>query len=241
VFNDTLGRLESAFDDMRRFTADVSHELRTPLTAMRSVGEVALRDRRDPHAYRAVISSMLEEVDRLGSLVDRLLSISRATLGPSTLSRETIDLRNLAEDVASQLSVLAEEKQQSMTMEPQGSPRGVGDRVVVRQSVMNLVDNAIKYTPNGGHIRIRVWASPGAAMLEVSDNGPGIAADTQRRIFDRFYRAHPSGEVGGFGLGLAIAKRAMEASGGELCLEPTEGVGSTFRITLPRANGAVPS
>ena len=111
VFNSTLGRLEASFDHMRRFTTDVSHELRTPLTATRSVGEVALRERRDMPAYRAVISSMLEEVDRLGGLVDRLLALSRVAIGPSKLSREAIDLRELAQELTAQLGVLAEEKQ----------------------------------------------------------------------------------------------------------------------------------
>ena len=112
VFNELLGRLESSFDQMRRFTADVSHELRTPLTAMRSVGEVGLRERRDAEAYRAIIGSMLEEVDRLGGRVDRLLTLSRAENGRAKLLRDTIDLSDLAEDVVTQLGVLAEEKQQ---------------------------------------------------------------------------------------------------------------------------------
>ena len=122
AFNDTLGRLEGSFDQMRRFTADVSHELRTPLTAIRSVGEVGLRDRRDERAYRGIIGSMLEEVDRLASLVDRLLRWSRAETGQTKLAQEVIDLRELAEDVVNYLGVLAEEKQQSLTVEAVGTP-----------------------------------------------------------------------------------------------------------------------
>src|SRR5688572_27202097 len=135
VFNETLGRLESSFDQMRRFTADVSHELRTPLTAIRSVGEVGLRGPRDANAYRGIIGSMLEEVDRLACLVDRLLSLSRAELGQAKLSKEAVDLRALAEEVSVHLGVLAEEKGQTMTVETDGSPRGVCDPLMLRQSL----------------------------------------------------------------------------------------------------------
>jgi heavy metal sensor kinase len=238
VFNNTLGRLESSFDHMRRFTADVSHELRTPLTAIRSVGEVALRERRDLPAYRAVIGSMLEEVDRLGGLVDRLLALSRSALGPSKLSREGIDLRALAEELTTQLGVLAEEKQQTLEIDEGGSATAIGDRIALRQSLMNLIDNAIKYTPSGGRIGIRVWETETAALLEVHDTGPGIEIDARPRIFDRFYRAGAStghGGATGFGLGLSIAKWGVEASGGTLLLESTHGLGTTFRMRLPRA------
>lgn len=240
VFNETLGRLEPSFDQMRRFTADVSHELRTPLTALRSVGEVGLRGQRDGHAYRTIISSMLEEVDRLACLVDRLLALSRAESGPARLSLGAIDLRELADDVAAHLGVLAEEKQQSMRVEPLGAARCLGDRVLLRQALINLVDNAIKYTPVGGTIRIRVSESPTGATLDVTDTGPGIHAEPRTRIFDRFYRVgrSRSDEQSGVGLGLAIAKWAVEANGGQLSLEQPNGTGSTFRMTLPIAAAA---
>src|SRR5437773_10698481 len=124
VFNDTLTRLESSFEQMRRFTADASHELRTPLTAIRSVGEVGLRGRRDEGAYREIIGSMLEEVDRLALLVDRLLTLSRADTGQPKLSSDMIDLSELAHEVAEQLEVLAEEKSQSVRVRCDGGPSG---------------------------------------------------------------------------------------------------------------------
>jgi heavy metal sensor kinase len=237
VFNETLSRLESSFEQMRQFTADVSHELRTPLTAIRSVGEVGLRERRDERSYRAIIGSMLEEVDRLASLIDRLLALSRAEIGQAKLSVDVIDLGALAEEVGAHLGVLAEEKRQSLTIEHMGAPRGLGDRFVLRQALINLLDNAIKYTPAGGRIQIRVSESPGGVMLDVSDTGPGIPPGLSTRIFDRFYRAgRPrSGEIGGAGLGLSIAKWAVEVNGGQLSLEKTNETGSTFRITLPSA------
>jgi heavy metal sensor kinase len=236
VFNETLGRLEASFEQMRRFTADVSHELRTPLTAIRSVGEVGLREPRDAREYRAIIGSMLEEADRLSGLVDRLLTLSRAESGQAKLSVEVVDLRELAEDVVNYLGVLAEEKGQALTVEAVGAPRGSGDRVVLRQSLINLVDNAIKYTPIGGRILIRVADTAAGPSVAVSDSGPGIAPEVRTRIFDRYERGGRSrtDDIGGSGLGLAIAKWAVEVNGGHLSLENTDETGSTFRITLHR-------
>jgi heavy metal sensor kinase len=237
VFNQTLMRLESSFEQMRRFTADASHELRTPLTAMRSVGEIGLRGRRDASGYREVIGSMLEEVDRLSLLVDRLLTLSRADSGEATLARDRVDLAELAEEVTTQLEVLAEEKQQSLLVEVSGPTLCLGDRMVLRQALLNLVDNAIKYSPVGGRIAVRVSTSDeGMAVLDVSDTGPGIPPDLRPRVFDRFYRADRSRSRengGGTGLGLSIARWAVEVNGGQLTLENGEGPGATFRITLP--------
>jgi len=236
VFNETLTRLESSFEQMRRFTADASHELRTPLTAIRSVGEVGLRGRRDEAAYREIIGSMLEEVDRLALLVDRLLTLSRADTGQTKLSIDIVDLSELAEEVAEQLGVLAEEKDQSIRVRFDIVPRWIGDRVVLRQALLNLVDNAIKYSPVGGEIEIRVAQTAEAILIDVTDTGPGIPVDLQSRIFDRFYRLDKarSRDNGGTGLGLAIAKWAVEVNGGRLTLEPTNASGSRFRITLPQ-------
>src|SRR5262249_14544196 len=210
VFNETLTRLESSFDQMRRFTVDASHELRTPLTAIRSVGEVGLRGRRDEAAYREIIGSMLEEVDRLALLVDRLLTLSRADTGQAKLSVDIVDIPELAEEIAEQLGVLAEEKAQTMHLNSDVVPSWVGDRVMLRQALLNLVDNAIKYTPVGGKIEIRVVQSPEGAIIDVTDTGPGIPPDLRSRVFDRFYRVDKarSRENGGTGLGLAIAKWA---------------------------------
>jgi heavy metal sensor kinase len=237
AFNATLGRLESSFEQMRRFTADVSHELRTPLTAIRSVGEVGLRERRDDKAYRGIIGSMLEEVDRLASLVDRLLRWSRAETGQTKLAQEVIDLRTLADDVVGHLSVLAEEKQQTLTVSQVGTPHGLGDRQVLRQALIDLVDNAIKYTPDGGMIQVRVADQAQRVTIDVIDTGPGVAPELRARIFDRYGRGENVGPntVGGAGLGLSISKWAVEAHGGHLTLEPTTGSGSVFRIALPRA------
>jgi heavy metal sensor kinase len=240
VFNDTLTRLESSFDQMRRFAADASHELRTPLTAIRTVGEVGLRGKRDASAYREVIGSMLEEVDGLTQLIDRLLTLSRADNGEVKLALSVVDVAGLAEDVAAQLDVLAEEKQQSLTLAREAFPRCMGDPLVLRQALLNLIDNAIKYTPIGGRIAIRITESANSAFIDVADDGPGIPDELQPRIFDRFYRVDESRsrENGGTGLGLSIAKWAVEVNGGRLTLVQTSSPGSTFRIILPLASAA---
>jgi heavy metal sensor kinase len=233
VFNETLERLEGSFGQMQRFTADVSHELRTPLTAIRTVGEVALREARTPEAYRGTIGSMLEDVDRLTTLVERLLTLSRATSGPAALRVEPVDLSELADEVAAHLSVLADEHRQAIVVQHQGAPRCDGDRLMLRQAVINLVDNAIKYGPEDSEIHVRVSASQAGAVLEVTDAGPGIAPERRARIFDRFYRGAPHADRGGTGLGLSISKWAVEANRGQLTWEDRSGGGSIFRITLP--------
>jgi signal transduction histidine kinase len=183
---------------------------------------------------------MLEEVDRLASLVDRLLMLSRAHLGEARLTVETNDHRALADEVVAHLGVLAEEKRQTLAVEAEGLPVAAADRLMLRQALINLADNAIKYTPCGGTIRVRVASVPGGAVVEVIDNGPGIADALRSRIFDRYYRASeaPTAGAAGAGLGLSIAKCAVELNGGHLAVETTPGGGSTFRIALPHGAGA---
>ncbi len=234
VFNETLGRLEGSFDQMRHFTADVSHELRTPLTAIRSVGEVGLRGHRTESSYRGIIGSMLEEVDRLSQLVDRLLALSRAGTHQPSFALDTVDFAALAEDVVSHLGVLAEEKGQVLTIEKVASPRVRADRVVLRQALINLVDNAIKFTPQSGRVRLRLSETNSLAVVDVIDSGPGVPPHAREHIFDRFYRIDGS-EVVGTGLGLSLARGGVEAIGGRLTLEQTGPEGSTFRIAVPKA------
>ena len=243
VFNKTLARLESSFEQMRRFTAHVSHELRTPLTAIRSVGEVGLRESRDAEGYRTVIGNMLEDADKLRGLVERLLLLSKGDTGQIKLSAESIDLCELSRGVSTHLSVLAEERNQSLTVDCEGTCRCVGDRLVLRQALINLADNAIKYTPAGGRIRIQLSEQTEHVVIDVSDTGPGIPEGLQHRIFDRFWRGEPdqSAASTGAGLGLALAKWAVEANYGELAYASAAGGGSVFRITLPKANDPVAS
>ncbi len=236
VFNDALARVQESFEQLRRFTADASHELRTPLTAMRSVGEVALQKSLDPAAYRDVIGSMLEEVERLTRLVESLLTLTRAESSGIQLQREKVDLCGLAADVANQLRVLAEEKEQSLRVEAAMPAFATCDPAILRRGLMNLLHNAIKHTPVRGEIRVGVGTlSSMETAIEVRDTGSGIPAAHRARIFERFYRVDEgrSRDAGGVGLGLAIALWAVETNGGRIELESEEGKGSLFRIVLP--------
>ena len=238
AFNATLARLEAAFDQLRRFTADASHELRTPLTAIRSVGEVALQTPRSVTEYRDVIGSMLEETDRLTRLVDSLLTLSRADAGHIQVQRTDISLLGLAQEAISLVEILAEEKRQRISVEGEPGLIVSGDRLILRQALINLIDNAIKYSPVGAEIRVRVGAGKDSQIfVEVVDQGPGVSTEHQSKIFDRFYRVDSarSREWGGAGLGLAIARWAVEVHGGQITLQSADGQGSTFRVALPSA------
>lgn len=236
TFNDMFARLDRSFERLRRFTADASHELRTPLTAIKSVGEVGLREHRDEHAYREIVGSMLEEVDRLVRLVNGLLQLSRADAGQLVLAREPMDLADLTREVAEELGVLAEEKHQAVSIVADGAATASIDRVVLRQALVNLLDNAIRHSPEHARIGLTTKCGDSGVTVEISDNGPGIAPDLHARIFDRFFRVDVarSRDHGGAGLGLSIARCAVEAHGGRIELDSELGKGSTFRIVLHR-------
>ena len=240
VFNGTLARLESAFEQLRRFTADASHELRTPLAMIRSVGEVGLQKDGTRAEYRDIIGSMLEEVNRLTSLIDNLLTISRADSGHIHLQRAAIPLLPLVRDAAGVLEILMEEKALQLTVDGDETAQVQGDPVFLRQALANVIHNAVKYSPQGGTICARVaMSNPGLATVEIQDSGPGIPLEDQPRIFDRFYRVDKARlrQSGGAGLGLSIAKWAIEAHGGAITLQSQPNEGSTFRITLPGSDG----
>ena len=240
VFNDTLSRLQDAFERLRRFTADASHELRTPLTAMRSVGEVALRDTLDAGAYRDVIGSMLEEVDRLTRLVESLLTLTRADSGKDSAGAGAPGPRGVDGKCHRSAPRAGRRKAARISRSgPRAAVHAVGDAALVHHALMNLIHNAIKYTPDGGTISVELNAmDSGRAVIEVRDTGPGIPAAHRDRIFDRFYRvdAGRSREEGGIGLGLAIARWAIEANGGHIELASDGERGSVFRVLLPAAD-----
>ncbi len=239
VFNLSLARIEESFAQLRRFTADASHELRTPLTAIRTVGEVALQDPRNPDHYREAIGSMLEEVDRLSRLVGSLLVLSRADAGPA-LRRQELRLVELVKDSASLLEVLADEKGQRIEVHGDPGVTAEVDGLILRQALINLIDNAIKYSPRDSLIRIDVQRDETrAAAIAVSDQGPGIPPADRSRVFERFYRIDEARarEDGGAGLGLSIALWAVQAHGGRIDVQSQEGAGSTFRIVLPETSG----
>jgi heavy metal sensor kinase len=235
VINETFARLESSFDQLRRFTADASHELRTPLSVIRGIGESGLGETRTPAEYKEAMGSMLEEVDRLTNLVDTLLRLSYGDAGTVRLSRAAFDLGLLARDVVSSLAILAEERHQRLNVDFADGAVVFADRLVLREAITNVVDNAIKYSPEASTIDIRVRQEGSEAILTVADEGRGIAAEHRERIFDRFFRLDEgrSRDEGGTGLGLAIAKWAVEVNGGHITVGNGVGGGSVFRVVLP--------
>jgi signal transduction histidine kinase len=194
-----------------------------------------LRETRTPAEYKDAMGSMLEEVDRLTRLVDTLLKLSRGDAGTIRLTPDIFELGELTRDVVSSLGILAEERQQRLRVVAAGNVRVSADRLVLRDAIANVVDNAIKYGPSRSTIDVRVDADGDQATLTVADAGPGIAAEHRERIFDRFYRVDEgrSRDTGGTGLGLAIARWAVEANGGRISLEGSA-TGSVFQIILPR-------
>ncbi|MCX6563491.1 MAG: ATP-binding protein [Candidatus Aminicenantes bacterium] len=234
VFNRTLARLQDAFERLQRFTADASHELRTPLTALQSVGEVALQENLDVEAYRDCIGSMLEETARLTRLVESLLLLTRADSGRLLLNRKGQNVTAIVEKAVDDMRVMAEEKNQNLSTDLTRDVQANIDEDTLRRAVVNILDNAIKFTPQGGAVAVRLKETKGRIVLEVEDSGSGISPEHREKIFDRFYRVDQgrSRDAGGAGLGLAIAKWAVEANGGRLELESREPHGSTFRIVL---------
>lgn len=240
AFNETLARIERSFDQLRRFTSDASHELRTPLNAIQNVGEVALRTHGSAEHYREVIGIILEESGRLTRLVDSLLTISRADTEKPQLQPVEISVLTFVREVASLLEVLAEEKEQTVSTGGDREACVMADHTILRHILINLLDNAIKYSPRNSSICVRVARRRhGIVSIEVEDSGPGIAPEHRDKVFDRFYRidAARTRESGGSGLGLSIARWGAEAHGGCLELECPPNGGCIFRLTLPEFHG----
>jgi heavy metal sensor kinase len=243
VLNGLLERLEEAFQKLHRFTSDVSHELRTPLAAIRSVGEVGLQRSQSSEEYRDIIGSMLEEVARVTSIIDTLLTIAQADSGVIKLNRTVFSLMDVVEESVGVVGVLAEEKKQTIHVEGDATLSVSADRGFLRMAIINLLDNAVKYSPPGSPIHVELKSlkreaqSARYASLLIKDEGPGIPEAEASHVFDRFYRLDEgrTRDAGGAGLGLAIAKWSVEAHGGQILLDCSAERGAAFSIQLPLA------
>ncbi|HKW91767.1 MAG TPA: ATP-binding protein [Methylomirabilota bacterium] len=236
TLNGMLARLEQAFTQTRRFAADAAHELRTPLTVLRGSIEVALRSERSPAEYRRVLASSLEEVERLIRLAEDLLLLSRSVAGPDDL-RAPVELEALLLDVLDVGARLGQSAQVSVRINDVSPATIHGDGSALRRAVLNVVENAVKYTPPGGKAELALFLDEGAAAITVADTGIGIDPADAERIFDPFVRldAARGRETGGTGLGLAIARSIVVAHGGTVTVESRPGAGSRFTIRLPLA------
>jgi signal transduction histidine kinase len=240
TFNEMLVQLQAAhnslaaaLDTQRRFVADASHELRTPLTTIR--GNVGLLRRAidlDPNDRDAALADIDSEAQRMGRLVNQMLSLARADAS-LTLNQQSTDLDPIVHDVGRQLLLLANARGLTATTEPVEPLRVIGNPDALKQLLLILVDNAVKYTPAPGSVRLSTRRSGDEAEILVSDTGIGIAEQDLAHIFDRFYRADTARSGGGAGLGLAIARWLVDAHGGRLLVESRPGAGSTFRVLLP--------
>jgi heavy metal sensor kinase len=237
TFNEMISRLGRSFKQMRQFSADASHELRTPLTIVKGEIEVGLRKQRPLKEYRRILKSNLEEVNHMSQIVNDLLFLSKADMGEIHLQKQRIDLTQLVTEVHAQARMIAIAKEITVRMSTDSNVVLVGDRLRLRQLLLNLVDNGIQYTPEGGEVMISLESNDSQVKLRVLDNGIGISPEDQPHIFDRFFRVDKarSREAGGSGLGLSICKWIIEAHGGEISVESDPGKGSTFTVTLPVA------
>jgi two-component system, OmpR family, sensor kinase len=236
--NRMIERLEESFQQINRFSADASHELRTPLTVLQGELESIARNSSNlPAEIRDTIGSALEETHRLTKIVENLLAISRLEAGDARKQRERLDFAELARNTADQMRLLAEEKHIHLDCNGAEAVEVDADPARLKQVVVNLLDNAIKYTPESGRVSISVMKQDGRAVFEIADTGIGISPDDLPHIFDRFYRADKarSRQMGGTGLGLSIVRSICLAHEGQVKVESIEGQGSVFHIQLPLA------
>jgi len=233
--NRMIARLDDAFQNSKRFVADASHELRTPLTILRGELETLIENRRLDPEVRERAASMFEEAVRLTRVVEQLFTLSRLDAGEAQADWSRFDLASLAKTTAEQMSLLAEDKNITIACDATQSVEVEGDPARLKQVVVNLLDNAIKYTHSGGAVELHVRRANGNAVLEVADNGVGIPRDALPHIFERFYRVDQirSGDFEGAGLGLSIAKAICSAHGAEIQATSVPSGGSCFRVTLP--------
>jgi heavy metal sensor kinase len=238
--NHMISRLEEAIQGSKQLVADASHELRTPLTVMRGELESLAQDWQLRGETREALGSVLEEVERLAEIVEGLFALSRLDAGEAHAEWVRFDLAELAATTADQMSLLAEDKQVSVACDTGGGVTVEGDRARLKQVVVNLLDNAIKYTPSGGRVALSVRREGDYAVLDITDTGVGIPAEALPHVFKRFFRVDGSRsrEQGGAGLGLSIVKSICTAHGAVIEVSSAPGRGSTFRIRQPLADDA---
>jgi heavy metal sensor kinase len=237
TLNGMIARLEEAFVKQRQFVADASHELRTPLAVIQAESSLVLEKPRDPEQYRRSLELVSQEVAYMSDIVGKLLVLARSDAGSEQLSVQDVDLTALLAELGQDLEALAQERGLALTLDPMEPLTAKGDRVRLRQLFLNLLDNALRYTPGGGAITVSVVRQDEQAVVSVGDTGIGIPEEHLPFIFDRFYRVdkvRTNGE-GGTGLGLSIATSVARMHGGTIEVDSRPGGGTTFRVLLPLA------
>jgi heavy metal sensor kinase len=235
TFNRMLDHIERLVAGIREMTDNIAHDLKSPITRIRGQAEMALTQGGAAADWEAVAASAVEECDRLLEMINTMLFISRSEAGVSRPAAEPLDLAALARDACGIFLAMAEEKGVELACETPESLSAAGDRRMLQRMLANLLDNAIKYTPAGGRVRVELTAAEnGAAAIAVEDNGPGIAPEDRPHILERFYRGDPSRSQPGSGLGMSFARAVARAHGGEIDVGPgAGGGGSRFTVRLP--------
>lgn len=237
TFNQGFAQLEKAVEQMKQFTTSISHELRTPLTALRGEAEVTLLRARSPQDYRRVLASQLEEFDKLTHMINQLLTLARAEAGEIHLDVHRVNFSALLRSLAEQMEPVAAWKDVVLRVEGEDHVEVTGDAQWLERAILNLIDNAIKFTPAGGQVEVAVRREEAQARLDVRDTGVGISSEALPHIFERFYRVDPSRakETDGAGLGLTLVRWIVEEHHGTIQVESKPGHGSCFTLRLPLA------
>jgi len=235
TLNAMIGRLEKAFQRQKQFTSDASHELRTPLAVIEAESSLALQKERPPSDYRQSLETISQEARQMSSLIDQLLTLARVDAGKEPWNFTQVNLGKLIADLSMDVEVLCQEKGLSLQLGQTQDLVVKGDEARLRELFMNLLDNAIKYTPSPGTVSVSLRREGQMAVVAIKDNGVGIPAEDIPFIFERFYRVDKSRSRadGGTGLGLAISRHIAEAHGGKIEVESQVGSGSTFSVWLP--------
>lgn len=231
AFDDMLDRLENSFNRLSQFSADLAHELRTPLANIRGEAEVALTRPRTPSEYQAVIESSVMECEHLSGIIDNLLFLARAEAAENEVHAKRFDGRAAIDRIAAYNEAIAEERRLEIVCTGEGTI--YADPVLFGRAVSNLVDNAVRYTPDGGRIALSLATGEHGGTVCVEDNGCGIAPEHLPRIFDRFYRVDASRSTDGIGLGLALVKSIAEMHGGTLTVKSEIGRGTALTLQFP--------
>jgi heavy metal sensor kinase len=236
AFNDTLARVEDAVGEMRQFSTAIAHELRTPIAALRGEIELAAMKTGATAEQREIAASQLEELDKLKRLIDQLLTLARAESGQIPLAHERVELAPLVQSIVEQLESVAQARGLTLTAEVAARPAISGDPSWIERLLLNLLDNAFKFTPSGGSVTVRLSESDANAELEVRDTGVGMTSDVVPHVFERFYRGDPARSAGGFGvgLGLSLVKWIVDRHNGTVSVVSNPGDGARFVVNIKK-------